>query len=256
MDEPRPLRVIQLTDTHLRADPDGTLRGRRPDATLRAVLAEIAERGLPDLFLLTGDLAEDPGPSAYARLRGFVGDTGVPAWCLPGNHDDVDLMRAELNRDGLATPRARRANGWLFVLLDSSVPGSPAGELGTAELAALADTLAAYPDEPALIALHHPPVALGSRWIDRLGLADAESFFEVLDANPNVRGVIWGHAHQAWEGHWEHARLLGTPSTHTQFAQGADEYTEDDAPPAWRELRLYADGRLETEVCWLGAPAH
>ena len=253
MSEPRPLRVIQLTDTHLRADPDGELRGRRPDATLRAVLDAIGRSGLPDLFLLTGDLAEDPGNRAYARLRELVGNTGVPAWCLPGNHDDLDLMRDELNRDGLATPRARRTNGWLFVLLDSTIPGSPAGELGATELAALADTLASYPDEPALVALHHPPVALGSRWIDRLGLADAEAFFEVIDANPNVRAVTWGHAHQAWEGSWEHALLLGTPSTHTQFVPGADDYAEDDRPPGWRELRLFEDGRVESEVRWLDA---
>ena len=251
MSEPRPLHVIQLTDTHLRTDPAGELRGRVPDATLRAVLAEIGRTGMPDLFLLTGDLAEDPGEAAYARVRDLIGGTGVPAWCLPGNHDDLDGMRDQLNRDGLATPRARRANGWLFVLLDSTVPGSPAGELGTAELAALADTLASYPDEPALVALHHPPVALGSAWIDRLGLADAEAFFHVIDANPNVRGVIWGHAHQPWDDHWEDVRLMGTPSTHVQFVPGADEYAEDDRPPGWRDLLLYEDGRLESEVRWL-----
>ncbi len=252
MTDPRALQVIQITDTHLRARRGETLRGVDTDATLRAVLAAIAAEGLPDLFLVTGDLAEDPTAEAYGRLRDLLGNTGVPAWCLPGNHDDPELARAELNRDGLATPRARRVNGWLLILLDSSVPGEIGGELGAAELAALANTLASYPDEPALVCLHHPPVALGSRWIDALGLADAGPFFGVIDENPQVKAILWGHAHQAWEGRWEDAALLGTPSTCIQFLPGADQFTVDeDKPPGWRRLALHPDGRVETEVRWL-----
>lgn len=251
MRDPSALRVIQLTDTHLRAVPGEPLRGGDPDASLRAVLAAIEADGFPDLFLLTGDLADDPVPAAYERLRDLIGNTGVPAWCLPGNHDDHDVMRAELNRDGLATPRARRVNGWLFVLLDSTVPGETGGELGAAELAALASAVSSYPEEPALIALHHPPVALGSAWIDALGLVDAEALFEVIEDNPNVRAVIWGHAHQQWEGQWDNVHLFGTPSTGIQFKPGVDEYVHDTRPPAWRELLLQADGTVESTVRWL-----
>ncbi len=251
MEDAGALRIVQLTDLHLRGERGTPLRGVDTDATLRAVLAEITSTGLPDLFLLTGDLSEDPVHEAYERVRDLVGITGVPAWCLPGNHDDAELMRRELNRDGLATPRARRVNGWLLMLLDSTVPGKTAGELGTAELAALADTLASYPDEPTLLALHHPPVALGSRWVDELGLVDAEAFFEILDANPQVRAVIWGHAHQAWEGRWEDTLLLGTPSTCMQFLPGSDEFAIDTKPPGWRWLELYPDGRVTTRVGWL-----
>lgn len=251
MRDPAALRIVQLTDTHLRAESGVLLRGDDPERSLAAVLAQVESEGLPDLFLLTGDLAEDPVADAYMRLRDMVGNTGVPAWCLPGNHDDPELMRTELNRDGLATPRARRVNGWLIVLLDSSVPGETGGELGPGELAVLADTLASYPDEPALIALHHPPVALGSAWVDAIGLADAELLFEVIEANLNVRAVIWGHAHQAWEGEWENVRLLGTPSTGVQFKPGVDAFVHDTRPPGWRVLELHLDGSIDTEVRWL-----
>ena len=251
MNAPRALEVVQLTDTHLCEQRGDRLRGGDPDATLCAVLAAVAAGGLPDLFLLTGDLVQDPCDAAYSRLRDYLGNTGVPTWCLPGNHDDGDLMRTALNRDGLATPRARRIEGWLVVLLDSTVPGEAGGELGEAELAALSNTLSSYPDDPALVCLHHPPVALGSRWIDALGLADAEAFFEVIDANPNVRAIAWGHAHQAWDSRWHEVRLLGTPSTGTQFLPGADEFTIDTAaPPGWRRLTLHPDGRIDTQLGW------
>ena len=252
MNDPRALDVVQLTDIHLCERRGERLRGGDPDASLGAVLAAVAAGGLPDLFLLTGDLAQDPCEAAYTRLRDYLGNTGVPTWCLPGNHDDGDLMRTALNRDGLATPRARRIEGGLVVLLDSTVPGEAGGVLGDAVLAALANTLSSYPDDPALVCLHHPPVALGSRWIDALGLADAEAFFEVVDANPNVRAVVWGHAHQTWESRWNDVLLLGTPSTGTQFLPGAAEFTIDEgAPPGWRRLTLHPDGRIETRLHWL-----
>lgn len=245
------LRVVQLSDMHLRARPGDTLRGVDTGVTLRAVLQAMSRDQHPDLLLLTGDLAEDAVPVAYARLRDLVGATGVPAWCLPGNHDDRELVQAELNRDGLATPRSKRMGGWLFVLLDSSVPGSIGGELGTSELAALDDVLSSHADEPTVVALHHPPVALGSRWIDALGLADAGAFINIIGAHPQVRAVIWGHAHQVWTGHWGDTQLLGCPSTCMQFEPGADEFALDDRPPGWRTLDLHPDGTLTTEVHWL-----
>lgn len=245
------LRVVQLSDMHLRARPGDTLRGVDTGLTFRAVLQTACREPVPDLLLLTGDLAEDPSPIAYTRLRDLVGASGVPAWCLPGNHDDRTLVQAELNRDGLATPRSKRMGGWLFVLLDSSVPGSVGGELGAAELAALDHILASNPQDPTVVALHHPPVALGSRWIDALGLADAAAFMQIIGAHPQVGAVVWGHAHQAWAGRWGDTQLLGCPSTCMQFLPGADEFALDDHPPGWRTLDLHPDGTIETEVHWL-----
>jgi Icc protein len=39
----------------------------------------------------------------------------------------------------------------------------------------------------ALVCLHHHPVAMHSRWLDSVGLANANEFWSVIDSHPQVR---------------------------------------------------------------------
>ncbi|MGH8261192.1 MAG: phosphoesterase, partial [Steroidobacteraceae bacterium] len=70
-----------------------------------------------------------------------------------------------------------------------------------------------------------------------------------------VRAVLWGHVHQRYEGLRGRVRLLGTPSTCTQFLPHAEQFTVDSQPPAYRTLELQPDGSLHTEVVWVDACA-
>ena len=90
-----------------------------------------------------------------------------------------------------------------------------------------------------------------SRWLDRVGLENADEFFNVLDRHDNVRAVVWGHVHQAYDGMRKDVRLLATPSTCAQFVPHADEFAVDRRPPAYRTLELQSDGSLLTEVVWV-----
>jgi Icc protein len=66
-----------------------------------------------------------------------------------------------------------------------------------------------------------------------------------------VRGIVWGHVHQALEGERAGVRLLATPSTCAQFAPGLDDFAIDSRPPAYRMLELLPDGSIVTEVVWV-----
>ena len=88
---------------------------------------------------------------------------------------------------------------WQFVMLDSSVPGKVFGALAESELAFLSETLEQHPDIPAVIALHHHPVDIGSDWMEKIGLTNRDAFWQVLDRFPQVRIVLWGHIHQEHE---------------------------------------------------------
>jgi Icc protein len=46
-------------------------------------------------------------------------------------------------------------------------------------------------------------------------------------------------------------RVMTTPSTCVQFAPGSAKFAIDPRPPGYRRLTLHADGRIETEACWL-----
>ena len=39
-----------------------------------------------------------------------------------------------------------------------------------------------------------------SRWLDNVGLANANEFWSVIDSHPQVKAVVWGHVHQTFEG--------------------------------------------------------
>jgi Icc protein len=140
--------------------------------------------------------------------------------------------------------------GWQFIMLDSYDPGHVGGRLGTREIERLDRALADSPAH-AMICLHHHPVAMGSRWLDTVGLANADDLWRVLDAHAHVRALAWGHVHQEYDGKRGNVRLFGTPSTGAQFLPNSDRYAVDTRPPAYRPFTLHSDGRIESEIRWV-----
>ena len=247
------LRLIQFTDPHLYADEAGTLRGIATyPALMNAIGHARAREWPPRAVLLTGDLVQDD-PGGYATVRKAFDGVGVPVLCLPGNHDIPQAMRQALNREPFILGGHVDFGCWRIVLLDSCVPGSADGQLSAAALTQLDRSLASSAGKHVLVCLHHHPVPMASRWLDRVGLTNPEQLFSRIDAHRNVRGVLWGHVHQSYDGLRRNVRLLATPSTCAQFLPLADEFAIDSRPPAYRTLELKSDGTIVTEVVWLDA---
>ncbi|MGH8228136.1 MAG: phosphodiesterase [Steroidobacteraceae bacterium] len=245
------VRLIHLTDPHLYADATGALRGVATYPALLQTVARARARDWPcDAILLTGDLVQDD-PGGYASIRRALGDLGRPVYCLPGNHDLPDAMQRELGSPPFVLGGSVDIGGWRIVLLDSTVPGCAGGRLSERSLGELDAALAGAPSMPALVCLHHHPVAVSSRWLDEVGLANPHELFGVVDAHRNVRAVLFGHVHQRFEGVRRQVRLLGTPSTCTQFLPRSDDFAIAPLPPAYRTLELEPDGTLHTEVVWV-----
>jgi 3',5'-cyclic-AMP phosphodiesterase len=249
------LRVIQFTDPHLYGSETETLRGI---ATLPAFLRtfEVARaRDWPvDAVLVTGDLVQDDA-QGYRHFRPIFGALEVPVLCLPGNHDEPEAMRRALRGKPFVTDGHLDLGAWRVVLLDSSVAGSAKGRLSRPALAALDAALSSADGRHALICLHHHPVAMGSAWLDQVGLENAAEFFDVIDRHKNVRGILWGHVHQSYDSLRKNVRLLATPSTCAQFLPHADDFAVDARPPAYRTLELRPDGSILTEVVWVDSSA-
>lgn len=245
------MQVLHITDPHLYGNVGGNLRGVETDSSLRNVLDEAFANGT-DAYaavLVTGDLVQDD-PSGYLRFKSILGNLRVPVLCVPGNHDEPDLMQASLAAEPFRYCGSHAIGEWRFVMLDSYDPGHVGGRLTAAELARLDADLGRSPTH-ALVCLHHHPVTMGSRWLDGVGLANAEDFWRVIDRHPHVRGVAWGHVHQLYEGERNGVRLFATPSTCAQFLPHSDRYAVDSRPPAYRRFELHADGRIETEARWI-----
>lgn len=244
------VHLVQLTDTHLCAEPGGTLLGMDTDRSLQLVIERVMrERSQIDLVLATGDLSDRGARSAYHRLQGYLQRIPAGSSWLPGNHDDRQEMVAALGDSDEMCAEVRLA-GWQILLLDSQIPGEVGGGLGEEELSHLRTGLERARDAGlhTLVCLHHQPVLIGSNWLDEQMVADADAFWQVIDAFAGVRGVLWGHVHQQVEKRRGDVALLASPSTCVQFAPGSASFKADDQPPGYRWLELTPDGRVLTGV--------
>jgi Icc protein len=249
------MQILQITDPHLYGNASGSLRGVETDSSLRNVLDDAFAPGAStpndgySAILVTGDLVQDD-PSGYLRFKSIFASLRKPVLCIPGNHDEPDAMRRSLDQEPFQYCGTHAIGRWQFIMLDSYDPGHVGGRLSASELSRL-DAALANSSAHAMVCLHHHPVEMGSRWLDGIGLANAGEFWRVIDSHAHVRGIVWGHVHQEYDGERNGVRLLGTPSTCAQFLPKSDRYAVDSRPPAYRRFNLHDDGRIDTEVRWL-----
>ncbi len=248
------LRVLQLSDPHLLADPRGRCRGRVAlDALQHGWQQALLQLGHPpDLLLISGDLCQDESLGGYVRLRELLEAWAVPVALLPGNHDHPGLLRAALGRQAWIAPAVVPLAGWQLLLLSSHRPGSVAGWLDAPQLAWLQRQLQAASD-PLLVALHHPPVPIGSPELDRIALQQPELLMQPLLASPQVRGVVFGHVHQHWHGlapreGGPSLPLWACPSTLAAFTAVQPCPLGQPDWPGGRLLELGPDGVVTTRL--------
>jgi Icc protein len=243
----RTLKVLQLTDSHLYADPSRCLLGINTLETFDQVLAQaLLEQGIPDLLLATGDLVHDASDTGYKRLLGRLKLTGIPTYCLPGNHDLPHKMKQILNQDNVHNLPSVQAEGWSLIFLDSTIPGNESGNLDKGQMELLRLLLEAHTDKHTLICMHHHPLPVGSRWMDTMVLKNPHEFFGLLAHHPQVKAVLCGHIHQEFDNDHEGIRIIGSPSTCVQFVAGQDDFAIDACPPGYRWINLLPNGEIET----------
>jgi 3',5'-cyclic AMP phosphodiesterase CpdA len=126
------IRLTHLTDPHLYGGESELLRGIATLPSLEATLAHARQRDWPpDALLITGDLVQDD-PAGYVHFRRLFGNLRLPVLCLPGNHDEPEAMRRELDCAPFVVGGVVDLGLWRIVLLDSTIPRSAAGRLGPA----------------------------------------------------------------------------------------------------------------------------
>lgn len=249
MNPKNPISVVQITDIHLFADPNQELEGTTTAQSFAAVLKQVKQlQPQPNLLLLTGDLSQDETPEAYWQLRNMLSPLSIPTYWIPGNHDNLPVMQQILNQEPIFTHKIWQLGGWQFIMLNCALPGRIDGELSPQSLEWLEQQLQIASNCPTLIALHHPPLPIGSAWLDRINLRNSEDLFAVLERHPQVRLTIFGHIHQEFEQERHGINYLGTPSTCIQFKPKSPNYALEPSLPGFRLLKLYPDGNWETKV--------
>ncbi|WP_433788489.1 metallophosphoesterase family protein [Actinoplanes sp. CA-252034] len=225
-------RVLHLSDPHLTGsgyDEDGVDAAGALDRILYDA------RFVPDIdvVLVTGDIADDGSAEGCAavlqRVGAFARERGVPHVYTTGNHDAREPFAkvfgsAHLGPDGVdlgegGPDRAAvsEVGGLRIITLDSLVPGSVHGIVSDEQLTWLDGLLSRPAAAGSVVALHHPPIAIGtSPSMANVNLRDAGRLAEVL-AGSDVLAVLCGHYHSQVSGFLSGIPVWVTPGVVTRI---------------------------------------
>lgn len=246
---PGSISILQVTDLHILPAPGDTLLGINTEHYFHACLEQaFASNQHFDLILLTGDLAQHPCKASYQRILNTLEAYKIPSVCLPGNHDDYELMQQVLNTSRVNCRKQVLFENWQLISLNSQIPGSPGGRLSTEELSFLESCLSINPDRHALVAVHHHCLESNSSWMDTMMIENSRELFSLISNYPQVKAITCGHIHQVMDITVESVRILGTPSTCFQFVPESTEFSVDNTAPGYRLMQLYADGQIKSEI--------
>lgn len=196
--------LLHLSDPHLTGAVEPTRR-------LRAVL-ELPLPCKPDAVIATGDITDAGEPEGYRAFAATMG-TDVPWLAVPGNHDVPETLRSTLGQD--PSP-VLDVGGTRVVGIDVMVPGKGHGFL-TPEAAELA-ARRADGAQRVVLALHHPPTAIGHPIIDRVGLTNPTDLVDLVRGLGNVVAVLTGHVHTPLASSLDGVPVLGAPGIASALA--------------------------------------
>jgi len=247
----KPILIAQISDLHIKAP--GELAYGKVDtarALERCVATLNALQPRPELVVISGDLADTPTRQEYDHLKRLLAPLQVPFVCIPGNHDSRDMMRAAFPDQAWAAPsgaldQASSVGGLDIILLDSSVAGKPHGDLEADTLGWLDATLAASPQRPALLFLHHPPFRTGIEHMDVQNLFNAQDLAALVRSHPRVQLVAAGHVHRATLTQFAGVPATICPAPNHAVALDLGERLAPSftiEPPAFHLHAWFADG--------------
>jgi len=254
------LRVAQITDIHLLAEPGAKLHGVDTAIALQKVIDAIVELSpLPELIIATGDLAEDGSKATYNRLRHLLASVNIPVYVLAGNHDDIDEMHVSFVDGNINFVNTTRVGKWNFMFVNSQLVSESYGYISADELSLLKANLELAGDAPVVVALHHTPMQICQQ--ASCQLKNVSEFNRLMHAFPGIKAVIAGHTHvDAEKINASHIQYT-TPSTFAQFNHGFasdsdaggfwESHTMDGSSHGFRVLDLKPGGQIASQVHWL-----
>jgi 3',5'-cyclic AMP phosphodiesterase CpdA len=247
----RPFVLAHVSDPHIGADWAGGDPVARFAAAVDSVRA-VCPR--PEAVLVTGDLSDNASDAEYGQVRDLLAPLEAPLYVAPGNHDDRRALRRNFGVPGAGSEPVQYSVdlGQLrLVVLDTTRPGEVPGSLDAERLDWLDAELAAAPELPTLVAMHHPPLLTGVPAWDELGLpvADQRALAKVIERHRQVRRLVAGHVHRVMTGDLAGRPVLTVPSTYVQTRlEFGSEDVELAAEPAGFAFHAVLDGTLVSHV--------
>lgn len=246
------LRFIHITDTHLLNKSEDTFHNINTIKSLESVLSHIqTQYANIDFLLFTGDISQTGSKESYLLFKSLIQQYEIPIYCVPGNHDKPKLLQSIIPNCPDNSINIIQLENFSLILLNSWVEDEHHGMINQRCLQQLEEHLQNNEDQFNIIAIHHPPVLINSKWLDELGLQNQTEFLHIINKYPQNTLLICGHVHQEVDQQLDKLRLLATPSTCHQFKANSDSRHHIDTPsPAYRFIELTTNN-IDTKVHYI-----
>lgn len=247
---PKPTLLVQLSDLHIGGNENGVDPVPRLEAVIEAIRS-LPNR--PDAALVSGDLTDDGAAENYRVAHELLGRLDLPLHVLPGNHDDRGRIRQVFELSGIGDEPVNYSvdvGELRLVVLDSIVPGQDPGSYDAARLRWLDEELSAKPEQPTLLAAHHPPLATGIAEWDEINLLekDREELAEVVARHPQLRAIVGGHLHRVAASAIAGCPVLAAPSTYLQVRPNFHRDEIEWVDPPGFAIHVLGGGEFSSQV--------
>lgn len=245
--------VAQISDIHAGPDFSSLRTLERAIGWLRTFR--------PDVLVVTGDLVDGGWRQGYRLIAESLQSLDCPVHLLPGNADDLQLMRSELaavgawiNATGPMHFRTVVDDLPLFGV-DVTVAGQSYGDV-LPHLPWLTSALAEV-TTPALLFMHQPPLTIGIEALDQVECRNGSALLgtlETMDRRPLA--ILCGHVHRPAFGRLGNIPVQTCGSLcppNPLLLEGRADLPVIDAPSFL--VHEVSDGRLVSHVVSIPASA-
>jgi len=175
------------------------------------------------LVLVTGDITSTGQAEEFNHAVNLLNRFEMPFYVIPGNHDDRDILRSAFGKQACPVEYEGEIDYVIedsdprLIALDSTLPGSPDGEITEAQASLLDARLNEKPTQPTMVFMHHPPIKCGILETDGDGFVGKELLGSVISKHHHVEQIICGHIHVPINTSWSYTVISTAPSMGMQL---------------------------------------
>lgn len=254
--------IAQITDLHVgRIIPFPSGKVDLYKQLVQAVDSVNAMDPLPDLLVVSGDLANHGNEDDYRRVHTLFKTLKMPYYIVVGNHDQRSSLRTifsehqYMNTGSEFIQYSVEDQPLRIIVLDTLSVGSHRGLLGRERLEWLSKKLAENTEKPTIIFMHHPPFDTGMPYPDSLGMDGKEELGAIIEKYHNIEAVVSGHTHREASLRWKGSTAYTTPSATFSYKLEFHDVNDLDPllePPAYRLFRWDPEVGLVSHLCYTG----
>ncbi len=227
---------IQISDCHI--DDDEICMGVNTHQHLNSIVENISKINT-SAVLISGDLTHNGTSTSYQLFKEILSPIDAKMFVFAGNHDNIDNLSQAFNSQLFSQFTLK---DWCITHINSVQIGKTSGHVTQQDLQQLDARLNKSSAKYHIITLHHPIVPMNSTWDDNLSLENPDELFEIIDKHPNIKGVIFGHAHESSEFERNGIKIISCPSTALQFT--------NEKRIGFNSYSLFDDGTLQYNTQW------